>query len=92
MTDPQAKTAERVAREAKAEVERARLERQQVGVGLLLLGTLLIAAGIYFLLVSPSASNYGGQSVVNLQRLTLGETAATAGAILFAAGAVLRYK
>lgn len=92
MTDPETKTAERIARDAKAEVERARAERQQVGVWLLIVGTLLVAAGIYFLLVNPSTGTMGGELVVNFHRLALGQTSAIAGAILFAAGALLRYK
>lgn len=66
-------------------------ERKGVGVWLLVLGTLLIVTGIYYLM-NPSISSYGSDAIVNLQRLTIGETASIAGAILVAAGAVLRYK
>lgn len=51
-------------------------------------GVILSVIGIYFLLVSPSADDASGlsTSVVNLQRLYIGQTSAIAGAIFLAAG------
>ena len=46
------------------------------------LGGLLALVGLYFLLVAPTVDG----SVVNFQRLYLGQTAAICGAVLFAAG------
>lgn len=47
----------------------------------LVLGLLCLAIGLWFLVASPSE----GEGVVNLQRLTIGETSSIAGAIFLAA-------
>jgi hypothetical protein len=47
-------------------------------------GIVLASIGLYFLLVSPSS----GGDVINLQRLTIGETFAICGAIFIGAGIV----
>jgi hypothetical protein len=52
------------------------------------LGIVFLAVGFWFLLVSPGEGDAAilGQTVVNLQRLTIGETSAIVGAIFLAAG------
>ena len=90
----EAARAERIARqqrETEAAEARAGQERGQLSVGLLGVGILLMAIGVWVLIFSPSLVTVDGVAVANLQRLTIGETASIAGAILFAAGARLRY-
>jgi drug/metabolite transporter (DMT)-like permease len=92
---PEQLKAERIARQerdAEAALEGVDVERRQVSGVLMILGVVLILAGAWFLLASPSQSSYGGEAVINLHRLTIGETAAIAGAILFSAGAIIRYR
>jgi hypothetical protein len=91
----EAKRAERLAREAaQAAARREQLdsERGKVSVVLLAVGVVLIAIGLWFLLISPSVGTLDGQPIANFHKLTLGATATLAGAILFAAGALLRYR
>lgn len=93
--DAEAKRAERIARqerEAQADRERAEAERNQVSTILLVAGVVLIGVGIYFLVASPSQSSFAGEALVNLHRLTIGETSVIAGVILFAVGALIRYR
>jgi hypothetical protein len=68
------------------------VERRQTGAALMIVGVLLTLAGIWFLLVSPSQSDSAGEALVNLHRPTMGETSAIVGALLFAAGAIIRYR
>jgi hypothetical protein len=53
-----------------------------------IIGIFLALIGLYFLLVAPS--NNG--DVINLQRLTIGETFTIVGSILFVGGLLLRYQ
>jgi hypothetical protein len=94
-TTPEAKRAERLTREAAqvaARREQHDSERKTVSVILLALGVGLIAIGLWFLLVSPSVGTLEGQPIANFHKLTLGATSTLAGAILFATGALLRYR
>lgn len=52
-----------------------------------LIGLLLSALGLYLLVIAPSndTAELYGRSVVNVQRLTIGETLTIAGAIFLAA-------
>lgn len=93
-TTPEAKRAERLSREAAqtaARREQLDLERKKVSAILLAIGVVLIATGLWFLLISPSAGTLEGQPIANFHKLTLGATSTLAGAILFATGALLRY-
>lgn len=50
-------------------------------------GMALMVIGAYFLLIDPSEGSAFGRDLVNFHRLTLGQTAAIVGAVLFGAGA-----
>jgi type II secretory pathway component PulM len=90
--DAETKRVERIARQEREARKQSESDRNRVSIALLGVGVLLIAVGLWFLLVNPGESSFGGQSLVSLHRLTLGETSAIAGAILFAAGALIRYR
>lgn len=98
MTRPPGKTGEQIraerlereAREAKDAAEQAVTAKAGTGTGLAVIGIAIMIAGVYFLIVDPSGGDAYGRSVVNLQRLYLGQTAAIIGAIFFAAGVHLR--
>ena len=92
---PEQRQADREAREQRAAeeaAERAAGERRSASLALLVFGLLLIAVGAWYLVVAPSeGATYAGESIVNLQRLIVGQTCAIAGVICFAAGALIRY-
>jgi hypothetical protein len=59
-------------------------DRFPIGGFAVIIGILLALIGLYFLLVAPSSNG----DVVNLQRLTIGETLTICGAIFIGAGIV----
>lgn len=88
---PEQIKADRLGREAK---ERAALEEQfvagraQWSGWFQVLGGLLMLIGFWFLVLDPGSDV---SSVVNIQKLYIGQTAAIVGSILFATGLLLKY-
>jgi uncharacterized membrane protein YidH (DUF202 family) len=92
---PEQAKADRVAREertAREELERFTLHRGYTTLSLLVAGIIFCAIGVWFLFLAPGAEGIlAGQTVVNLQRLVIGQTCSIVGAIFLAASALLRY-
>lgn len=65
--------------------QRSEVAARNRRVNLTLAGTLCLAVGFYFLVLAPGTSSGLGGTVVNLQRMTLGETLSLMGAIFLAA-------
>lgn len=64
---------QREAREAKEAREQFEAERNGTGIAMVLIGFAAIAAGVYFLIISPGQDDSLGREVVNLQRLFTGQ-------------------
>jgi hypothetical protein len=87
------KRAARLARKSQEREERRRAEsnaRHINGSMLIIFGLISLVAGLWYLLVEPG--NPGSEGYVNLQRLTMGETFAIVGSVLFVGGLLLRYQ
>lgn len=87
------KRAARLAREVEEREQRRRDEsnaRHINGAMLIMLGVILMVVGLWYLVLSPG--NPGSEGFVNLQRLTIGETSAIVGSVLFVGGLLLRYQ
>lgn len=82
---------DRQAREAKEVREQFEAERNGTGVAMVLIGFAAIAAGVYFLIVSPGQDDSLGREIVNLQRLFTGQALLIMGAVFAAAGFIVRY-
>ena len=80
-----------MAREARAReilAEAFATQRAQWSGWFQIVGVFLLLVGFWFLILQPG-SEYS--SVVNIQKLYVGQTAAIVGAILLAAGVLLKY-
>jgi hypothetical protein len=86
----EAQRLEREARAAKDQAERDAAERNMVAGLLIVAGVVLLIVALWFLVVMPGEEMVGLRTVVNLQRLYMGQTAGTVGAIFFATGLHLR--
>jgi polyferredoxin len=81
-----ARREEREAREAREQTERNATERNALAALLIVAGVLLLIIGVWYLVLVPGEDTVGLGTVVNLQRLYIGQTAAIVGGIFFAAG------
>jgi hypothetical protein len=85
-----ARRLEREASAAKEQTDRDIAERVMAAGILIVSGFLLLVVGLWFLVFAPNQDVTGFRTVVNLQRLYIGQTAAIVGAIFFATGLHLR--
>jgi hypothetical protein len=88
---PEDLKADRLAREARARellADQFTAGRVQWSGWLQILGGFLMLIGFWFLVLDPGSNS---ASVVSLQKLCIGQTAAIVGSILFVAGLLLKY-